>query len=68
MATTHFKFKKFNLVDTPTINGVVKMLKTEYGVNQRDEDKSGDVEDAAYYQGRKDAISDVLYSLGWKVK
>lgn len=68
MATTLFKFEKRDCVDAPTLDGIVKMLKAEYKINQGDEDKAGSVDDAAYHEGRKDAIKDILYLMGWEVK
>lgn len=69
MATTIVEwFKKPGNIQTMTVRELIPILKSEYESDQRNEDKSGDSCDAAYYQGRKDAIGDILIMFGWRVK
>ena len=49
-------------------SALVGTLKEMYEEDQRNSDVSGNVDDDAYYLGRMDAVHDVLYSFGWRVK
>lgn len=43
-------------------------LKAMFEEDQRNDDKCGDSDDCSYYCGRMDAVHDILYTYGWRVK
>lgn len=47
---------------------LVLELKAAYEEDQRNDDKCGSSDDCSYYCGRMDAVHDILYTYGWRVK
>ena len=70
MATTHVEFEPVSGGFGPSYKTdvLVRNLKARYNEDQANEDKCGSVDDACYYQGRMDAVADLLYEYGWRVK
>lgn len=65
MARTTIIWTKTPESKRPSRKRIVKTLKEMFEHDYRDYDKAGDVDDAAYYAGRLDAVHDLLYSFGW---